>query len=69
MFSQVTNHDFFITEKVFFMKVNKIISRFKRKQDFFLKNIRGFVNSELVKTCHEHVKKQENRKLRQKLLK
>ena len=34
-----------------------------------LKNIRGFVNSGLVKTCLQHVKKQENRKPRQKLLK
>ena len=31
----------------------KIPPCFKRKHGFFLKNIRGFVNLELVKTCHE----------------
>jgi hypothetical protein len=52
----------------FFMSIEKFYL-VQKKTRFFLKNIRGFVNSGLVKKCHEHVKKQENRKPRQKLLK
>ena len=50
----------------FFVKINsfcnifdlnrKILPCFKRKQEKIREKIRGYVDSEFVETCHEHVK-------------
>ena len=37
----------------------KILPHFKGKQEKFGEKIRGFVDSEFVKTCHEHVTPQQ----------
>ena len=38
----------------------KILPHFKGKQEKFGEKNRGFVDSEFVKTCHEHVTSAEN---------
>ena len=53
-------------QSVFFVKINSVNNTFlisietfylvlKGDKKKFMKKIRGFVDSELMKTCHEHV--------------